>query len=121
MQAAQAYEQNMDYLFRSAAEKTQQAYANARQQLTALQAQRAAKGISSHSASAQEQKQAALLQQTLQENNTQQALQQAASAQTQDFQTQWKQWLAKAANYRKQAKQKSRLGSVGQALANLWK
>lgn len=117
--AAQDYAEKMNYLFRSAVEKNQLAYERARQQLATQQAKRAANGVAA--ASSVDTQRDAALQQAVQENQTQQNLQSNAAQETQTFQQKWQALLARAAQYRKQAKRKNRLGNFGQALVNLFK
>ncbi len=117
-EAAQQHAQQMAYLFRSAAEQTQLAYERAREQLATLQAKRAAQGLGASSSVPQLHN--AALQQALQETRTQQQLQTAAATQAANFRQKWKEFLSYLAKVRKQAKQKNRLGSVGQAFKNLF-
>ena len=112
----QEYEEKMKYLFRSSAEKTQLAYENARKQLAALQATRAANGITDLSASAIDEKQTSALQQVQNQQQTQAVLQEAAAKQTTAFERAWNDLRDKIANYRRKAKYKSSLGSLGRAL-----
>ncbi|MBR5151335.1 MAG: hypothetical protein IKW71_00680 [Elusimicrobiaceae bacterium] len=115
------YEEQLNYLFRSASEKTQLAYSNARAQLAATQAKRVAHGLAQESASARDEKQTALLQQAQMHQQTQDALQATASQKTRNFQEKWRELGRQIANYRKQAKRKGRLGSFGRAILSLFK
>lgn len=116
----QAYEEQMNYLFRSSIEKTQLAYENARKQLAALQAKRAANGVTEQSASSIDEKQTANLQQAQNQKQTQRDLQQTAAQQTNVFERKWKELREAAVRYRKQAQRKSGLGSLGRAIASLF-
>ncbi len=116
----QAYEEKMNYLFRSSAEKTQLAYENARKQLAALQAKRAANGMSEQSASAVDEKQLSALQQTQQQQKVQTDLQQTASQQTGIFERKWNTLREAISQYNKAAKKKHRLGSLGRAILSLF-
>ena len=116
----QAYEEKMHYLFRSSAEKTQLAYENARNQLAALQAKRAANGVSNNSASAVDEKQVIALQQAQNQQQAQTALQQAAAQQTTIFERKWNELREAIAQYRKRANRKHHLGSLGQAFLSLF-
>ncbi len=114
------YENNTVYLFRSSAEKTRQAYENARAQLAARQAQWAAHGITGQSASAAEQTlhmQTDVHRQAAQE---QQQLQVAAAQEEKNYQTVLQKLRAAASSYRRAARHKSRWGSFTEALRTLF-
>jgi len=116
--AAEQYAKQLEYLFRSSAEKNQLAYERARQQLAAQQARRVAQGQAATSTA--EEQQTAAVRQHLQETRTQQNLQTEAAQATNTFQQKWQEFLSRLAGYRKQAKRKNRLGSVGQAFKDLF-
>lgn len=116
----QAYEEKMNYLFRSSVEKTQLAYQNARKQLAALQAKRAANGITDQSASVIDETQTSALQQAQNQQQAQAALQETATQQTTVFERAWNELRNKIADYRKKAKHKNRLGSLGRAIISLF-
>jgi hypothetical protein len=118
---AQDYEQKMAYLFRSSAEKTALAYENARRQLAALQAKRAANGLTGESASALDEKQTTALQQAQEQQRMQQTLQVTAAQQNNLFQQQWRALRTLVARYSRAAKRKGRLGSFGKAITALFK
>ena len=117
----QDYEQKMAYLFRSSAEKTALAYDNARRQLAALQAKRAANGLTGASASALDEKQTSALQQVQEQQRIQENLQTTAAQQDNLFQQQWRALRALVARYGRAAKRKGRLGSLGKAITALFK
>lgn len=116
----QAYEEKMNYLFRSSAEKAQLAYENARKQLASLQAKRAANGVSDTSASSLDEKQTYALQQTQNQQQIQAALQEEAAKQTNIFERKWNELREAVAQYRKQAKRTHRLGDLGRAFLSLF-
>ena len=116
----QEYEEKMKYLFRTATEKTQLAYENARKQLAVLQAKRAANGVTNGSASVIDEKQLAKLQSLQQEQKTQTSLQQTASQETNIFERKWNELREAVARFRKQAHRKNGLGSLGRAIVSLF-
>lgn len=116
----QAYETQHAYLFRSTAEKVQQAQETARQALAQRQAARAAHGVSGTSASAAEDVQSAQLTRALQQAQAQTQLQTQGAVAQKNFRTRWQQLLQAVRNYRRSARKKSRLGSLGQAVVSLF-
>ena len=116
----QEYEAKINYLFRTSAEKTKLAYENARKQLAVLQARRAANGVTDASASAIDEKQTTALQQAQNQKQAHASLQEEASQQTSIFERKWNQLRDAVAQYRKQAKRKNRLGSLGRAFLSLF-
>ncbi len=116
----QAYEEKMEYLFRSATERTQLALDNARKQLALLQAKRAANGVLADSATAVDEKQTADLQQTQQQKQVQQELQTRAAEENNVFERKWNELRQAVTRYRKQARSKGRLGSFGRAVLSLF-
>ncbi len=116
----QAYEEKMNYLFRSSTERTQLALENARKQLALLEAKRAANGLSSDSATAVDEKQMATLQQAQQQKQVQHELQISAAEESNVFERKWNELRQAVLRYRKQARSKGRLGSFGRAVLSLF-
>ncbi len=115
------YEQNTAYLFRSAAEKSRQAYENARAQLAAQQAQWATHGLTGQSATVAEKNMQVRLQQTQQEKQAQNTLQQAAAQEERNYKTAWQKLREALTFYRRASSKKSRWGSFGEAIGSLFK
>lgn len=116
----QAYEEKMNYLFRSSTERTQLALENARKQLALLEAKRAANGLGANSATAVDEKQTANLQQARQQKQVQQELQTRAAEESNVFERKWNELRQAVSRYRKQARSKGRLGSFGRAVLSLF-
>ncbi len=116
-----AYEQNTAYLFRSAAERTRQAYENARAQLAAQQAQWASHGLTGQSAAVADETAQTRLRVAQQEKQTQRTLQESAAQEEQNYKTAWQKLREALTLYRRAARKKSRWGSFGQAVASLFK
>lgn len=112
------YAQRTAYLFRTSAEKTRQAYDNARTQLAGRQAKWAARGITSASADtvAQQVKQQAQLSAL----SAQQQLQTQAAAQEKSTRSALQKLADAWAMYRRAAAKKGRLGSLGAAFSSLF-
>lgn len=116
-----AYQDKMAYLFRTSNERMRLAYNKARQALAARQALRAAHGVNDTSASAAQEGQNVLLNQSLEDLQTRQALQQAASEEEKKFTSRWNALLDTVATYRKMAKKSGKLGAFGRAVVSLFK
>ncbi|MBP5430038.1 MAG: hypothetical protein J6Y25_04065 [Elusimicrobiaceae bacterium] len=117
----QAQQEKTAYLFRTTAEKTRQAYENARAELARQQAAWAAHGVTLESASADEAARTIQTQAALQAAKEQRALQTTAAAQEQEHNSKWQQLLEAMRQYRRAGNKKGRLGRLGNALASLFK
>ncbi len=117
----QTQQEKTAYLFRTTAERTRQAYENARAELARQQAAWAAHGLTLQSASADEAARNMQTQAALQAAKEQTALQTTAAAQEQEYDTKWQQLLQAMRQYRRAGNKKGRLGRLGNALASLFK